>query len=239
MALEGCGKCIKYLLFFFNFIFWICGMVLIVVGAVLWKNLHTTFHVEDASASPVPIVIIVVGVVIFLISFFGCCGAWKENTCMITTFAILLSLLIIVEIAAGIAGYIFRDKVKDAVQNSLTNMFKNYNSTTTFKDSLDGIQQLLKCCGVNNSTDWTHFGSDGKTVPDSCCRNEKPGCGKTAMDKPKIIYTEGCHDAMERILKANLFWVFVAALVIAVLQIMGIVFACILIRSVRSGYDVM
>lgn len=46
--------------------------------------LHKTFMINDASASGAPIVLIGVGVVIFFIAFFGCCGAWKENYCMVT-----------------------------------------------------------------------------------------------------------------------------------------------------------
>eukprot|EP00064_Thunnus_orientalis_P015736 superscaffoldBa00002975_g15793 len=71
--------------------------------------------IRDPSASGAPIVLIGIGVVIFFIAFFGCCGAWKENYCMVTTFAILISLIIIVEIAAAIAGYIFRNKVSHCI----------------------------------------------------------------------------------------------------------------------------
>lgn len=33
----------------------------------------------------VPILIISVGVVVFIIAFFGCCGTVKENNCMLST----------------------------------------------------------------------------------------------------------------------------------------------------------
>lgn len=63
----------------------LCGLGLIVVGILVQIGLHSTYQIQDASASGVPIVIIAVGVVIFFVAFFGCCGAWKENYCMITT----------------------------------------------------------------------------------------------------------------------------------------------------------
>ncbi|KAI3377249.1 hypothetical protein L3Q82_009153, partial [Scortum barcoo] len=34
MGVEGCTKCIKYMLFFFNFIFWLAGGV--ILGVALW-----------------------------------------------------------------------------------------------------------------------------------------------------------------------------------------------------------
>lgn len=62
----------------------ICGLALIVVGVLVQMALHSTVMIKDASASAIPLVLIIVGVVIFFIAFFGCCGAWKENYCMIT-----------------------------------------------------------------------------------------------------------------------------------------------------------
>lgn len=54
------------------------------MGILVQIALHKTFMINDASASGAPIVLIGVGVVIFFIAFFGCCGAWKENYCMVT-----------------------------------------------------------------------------------------------------------------------------------------------------------
>lgn len=62
----------------------ICGLALIVVGILVQVALHKTLMIDDATASGAPILLIVIGVVIFFISFFGCCGAWKENYCMVT-----------------------------------------------------------------------------------------------------------------------------------------------------------
>lgn len=233
-------KCVKFLLFFFNLIFWICGLALIVVGILVQVSLHNTFLISDASASGAPIVVIGVGVVIFFIAFFGCCGAWKENYCMVTTFALLLSLVIIVEIGAAIAGYVFRNKISAVVQDSLTEMITNYkNGSDEFRLSVDKLQEDLKCCGVNSSADWRNFAPDGNSVPDSCCLNVTANCGKGTMTDASKVHTEGCRNAVEAILQKNILWVIVAALVIAFLQIMGIVFACCLMRGIRSGYEVM
>ncbi|KAM9751339.1 CD63 antigen [Menidia menidia] len=240
MGVEGGIKCVKFLLFFFNFIFWLCGLALIIIGIMVQMSLHSTFMIRDASASGAPILLIGVGVVIFFIAFFGCCGAWKENYCMITTFAVLLSLVIIAEIAAAIAGYVFRNKLSTIVQDSLTDTINSYkNGTKEFKASVDKMQESWKCCGVNSSTDWKFFSTEGNTVPDSCCLNVTTNCGKGAMTDGSKVYQKGCHDAMVAYLKENIQWVIVAALVIAFLQIMGIVFACLLMRGIRSGYEVM
>ncbi|XP_061840136.1 CD63 antigen [Nerophis lumbriciformis] len=240
MSLEGGMKCVKYMLFFFNFIFWLCGLALIVVGVLVQMSLHSTLMISDASASGAPIVIIAVGVVIFFIAFFGCCGAWKESYCMVTMFAIFLSLVIIVQIAAAIAGYIFRNKVSDVVQDSLADMISRYsNSSAEFKASVDAMQEDLKCCGMNNSSDWRSFRVDENSVPDSCCLNVSTNCGVGAMTNSTKVYQEGCRNAVEDLLRKNIQWVIIAALVLAFVEIMGVVFACVLMRGIRSGYEVM
>ncbi|KAJ8390491.1 hypothetical protein AAFF_G00102880 [Aldrovandia affinis] len=240
MAVEGGLKCVKFLLFFFNFLFWLCGLALIVLGILVQVALHNTPVMRNASGSAAPLALIAVGVIIFFISFFGCCGAWKESHCMVTTFAVLLSLIIIIEIGTAIAGYIFRGKLNGIVHDGLKDMISNYkNSTDDFRKSVDKLQEDMKCCGANSSTDWGSFMSGGDSVPDSCCKNVTKSCGVGAMLDGSKVYQEGCQVAVEALLRKNTLWVIVGAVVIAFLQIMGIVFACLLMRGIRSGYEVM
>ncbi|KAK7884922.1 hypothetical protein WMY93_028045 [Mugilogobius chulae] len=238
MAVEGCLKFVKYLVFFFNFIFWLCGMALIVVGVMVQVSLHNTVMIKDASASGAPILIISLGVIVFLIAFFGCCGAWKENFCLLTLFVVFMSLIIIAEIAAAILAYIYKGKVEVVVQDSFADMISKYNtSSEEFRKGVDSLQHNLKCCGVNSSLDWRSAFPQGNTVPDSCCITETKGCGEGAMTDASKVYQEGCQKAVEKLLKDNVQWVIVAALVIALLQVMGVVFACMLMRGIRRGYE--
>ncbi|XP_006794142.1 CD63 antigen [Neolamprologus brichardi] len=240
MGVAGGMKCVKYLVFFFNFIFWLCGLALIVVGIMVQVSLNKTLKITDPTASAAPIILIGVGVVIFFISFFGCCGAFKENHCMVATFAVLLSLIVIVEIAAAIVGYVFRNKLSTIVHDSFTDMISKYEKgAPEFRETVDNLQHNLKCCGVNSSSDWKGFGSVVDSVPDSCCKNVTKGCGKGTMTDSDKVYQQGCSAAMETALKNNILWVIVAAVVIAILQLLGIVFACCLMKGIREGYEVM
>ncbi|XP_010888882.2 CD63 antigen [Esox lucius] len=240
MGVEGGMKCVKYLLFFFNFIFWLCGLAMIVVGVLVQVAINNTIVINNVSASSVPIVIIVVGVIVFFIAFFGCCGAWKESYCMVTMFSILLSLIIIIEIGAAIAGYVFRGKLTDIVHDSLNDMVNRYsNGSKEFQEAVDKLQTDLKCCGMNSSADWRGTFGTGADVPDSCCVTVTNNCGKGAMLNPGKVHITGCEALVEEMLKKNTLWIIIAALVIAFLQIMGIIFACMLMRGIRSGYEVM
>ncbi|KAG7323736.1 hypothetical protein KOW79_013438 [Hemibagrus wyckioides] len=233
--MEGGMKCVKFLVFFFNFIFWLCGLALIIVGILAQTNMTM---IKQVASNASPIVIIVVGVVIFFIAFCGCCGAWKENYCMVTTFVILLSIIFIVEIGIAIAAYVLRSKLTNLVDDGLKEAIKNYSQPEVQKE-LDNVQEQLKCCGAVNSSDWVGFKGVQNSVPDSCCKNKTTNCGNGAMNNSTIIYIEGCGSILENFLKKNILWVGVAALVIAFIEILGIVFACTLMRGIRKGYEVM
>ncbi|KAF4077952.1 hypothetical protein AMELA_G00193770 [Ameiurus melas] len=237
--MEGGMKCVKFLFFFFNFIFWLCGLALIIVGVVAKTAITKIPVIQELANTGSPIVIIVVGAVIFLIAFFGCCGAWKDNYCMVTTFVVLLSIIIIIEIGIAIGAYVLKGKLEDLPEKAVQDMMKNYTSNPDIQKGLDEIQQELKCCGAVNASDWVFYKSNNISVPDSCCKNVTLNCGDGALKDTNKIYIEGCGAALESLLKKNLLWVGVAALVIAFIEILGIVFACTLMAGIRKGYEVM
>ncbi|XP_069347940.1 CD63 antigen isoform X3 [Eulemur rufifrons] len=204
MAVEGGMKCVKFLLYVLLLAFCACALGLIAVGVGTQLVLSQTITHGTTPGSLLPVVIIAVGAFLFLVAFVGCCGTCKENYCLMVTFAIFLSLIVLVEVAAAIAGYVFRNK--------------------------------FKCCGAANYTDWENIPSMGKgRVPDSCCVNVTVGCGINF----KEIYTEGCVEKIGGWLRKNVLVVAAAALGIAFVEVLGIVFACCLMKSIRSGYEVM
>ncbi|KAK2153193.1 hypothetical protein LSH36_304g01029 [Paralvinella palmiformis] len=89
----SCGAtCAKFLLQFFNFVFWLTGCVLlgvsiwILVDNDAWKLLHVaTLGSSEDLVRSAAITLCVVGSVVFFIAFLGCCGAMKESVCMLNT----------------------------------------------------------------------------------------------------------------------------------------------------------
>ncbi|KAL8163788.1 UNVERIFIED_CONTAM: hypothetical protein K2H54_038973 [Gekko kuhli] len=190
------------------------------------------------SASGAPIVILIVGVIVFFIAFFGCCGAWKENYCMVTTFAILLTLIFLVEIAAAIAGYIFKDQIQKVIDDHIRQDMHGYSTNGTFRQDLDTLQAEFNCCGAANYTDWFNEpGYKNQTVPSSCCMPNATDCAKNPT--PDKIFHEGCVSKIERWLKKHILIVAGVALGIAFFELLGIIFACCLMKGIRSGYEVM
>jgi len=103
--LSGGAKCVKYTLFIFNLLFLLAGLALIIVGAIV--QVQTSKSSFGDSVSGAGIFIIIIGSVVFLICFFGCAGAINNNYCMVVTYGILLLLVLLAQIAAVIAGFVF------------------------------------------------------------------------------------------------------------------------------------
>lgn len=63
----------------------VCGVALVAIGIYAHVALNKALVAGSSSAASSPVAIMVVGIIIFFVSFFGCCGAWKESYCMVTT----------------------------------------------------------------------------------------------------------------------------------------------------------
>jgi CD63 antigen len=75
--LDCCSLVIKYAPLLANLIFALAGLVVIGVGAPIQiaANHYLDFFADTYPNTP--IFIIIAGVVISIIVFFGCCGAWR------------------------------------------------------------------------------------------------------------------------------------------------------------------
>lgn len=74
--------------YMYGLFFQITGIVFISVGAVILVMYNCYSNFVDNWLFAVPILMIIVGIIVFLTSFFGCCGAVKENHCMIITVSV-------------------------------------------------------------------------------------------------------------------------------------------------------
>lgn len=232
---EGKMTVIKYLMFFFNFLFWLSGLALIIVGAIIKSNYGDYFTYADSKFATTPVFIIIVGVIVFVIGFLGCCGAIKENYCMVTSFAVLLGLIFVLEIIAGILGFIYKKKVEDYASEGLKRAVKDYfnKEEPGAKEFLDWAHDRFDCCGNNGSSDFNNA-----TKNDTCgLDNGVRTCHKD-NDCAKTLYKVGCKSSFSEFIKKNLVVVGVIALSIAFVQLLGIVFACTLMKAIKGEYEV-
>ncbi|KAL1498330.1 hypothetical protein ABEB36_009143 [Hypothenemus hampei] len=231
---SGGMTCVKYLLFCFNLLFAISGLAILVVGVIAHLRIYAQYsNFVYPSYQAAPIILITVGVIIFLISFFGCCGALKENHCMIITFSVLLGIILIGEIAAGVVGYINRNEVELMLDNKLNSTMYQYYTSKDIQRTWDVAQHELECCGMNGADDWQKVNRN-YSLPHTCCPNTQ---NDGSCTKGSDHYKASCIEKLQSLLVKYASVIGAAGLGIAGFQVLGIIFACALARHIRKEYE--
>lgn len=241
MSLSTSANLVKYLLFLFNFLFVISGIIIMAIGLTVQGAYHNFKEILDPQFFSVPTFLVVIGSFIFIIAFFGCCGAYKENYCMTLTFSILLVFIFILELAAGISGYVLRNDTYNLVTSTLQSSMVKYGGNTTNEITYlwDEIQNDFDCCGVKSSNDWAESNKALFTediLPISCCRSIAGAIGTVHCKDPKrpeTLRKNGCITSFGNYIKAHAVSLGVAGITIAVIQFFGILFACYLSKQIK------
>lgn len=230
---------IKYIMFFVNALFVLAGIVLIGFGAYAQIKSKNVLNFVGDNYTNTPIAIVVLGVIIFAIAFFGCCGTCKDNKCMMYTYGILLAVVLIAQVGGGIAAFAMKGDLEQEITKNMRGGLEHfadpgYEGVT---NTWNLVQANFKCCGVENYKDWEkRYPTNGTapgTVPDSCCKAEKENCG--VRPDPSSLWADGCFSKFSQTFTDNLSYVGIVAVCIAAAELLTIAFACCLGR--RMGSD--
>ncbi|KAJ7381430.1 Tetraspanin-7 [Desmophyllum pertusum] len=243
MAAEGklgpCMQCVRCMLFVFNTLFWLTGFGLLGVG--IWVRVQFSDYMKLSSHdySTACYVMIGAGVLVTIIGFLGCCGALKEQVCMLKTFAVILGFLFLVELGGSITGYVFRHEIKGGLSQGLDVALNEYRQDG-FKEAWDGLQSNLECCGNKNYTDWfykewTTEETGNNSVPQSCCVETKANCNKNVTSHPDTVYSKGCYNAGVAFFENKLLIIGGVTLGIAVFQLLGVALSCCLASNIQHA----
>ncbi|KAH8273815.1 hypothetical protein KR044_001138 [Drosophila immigrans] len=236
--LTGSANAVKYTLFGFNLIFLITGIILIAVGAGV-GSVYTGYEIFlTAKFFSIPTFLIVIGAFIIVITFFGCWGALKENYCLILSFSIMLFIIFILELAAGISGYVLRNDAYNLIKTTLSDSMSHYSSVNANEYTVmwDDVQRDFHCCGVTNYTDWRVEFKNG-SLPISCCSIPVGALGTFTCDDDNGNMNRntngGCLLGFSNYISDHAVSLGAAGVVIAVLQFFGVIFACYIAREIK------
>ncbi|KAK2841985.1 hypothetical protein Q5P01_012185 [Channa striata] len=246
---------IRYFLFFFSFLFWVFSLLIIAIG-VYAKIQKATDTVRDTFLIDPAIILIVVGVVMFFITFCGCIGALRENIRLLKTFSFSLTLVFLTQLAIAILGFFYSDQTRDALGKFVKKAIVHYRDDLDLQNLMDYIQKEFKCCGWNNYTDWSwnlYFNCTHENPSSSAVLYHTPAallfleryavintmCGfgvqtQNYLEADKSIYPVGCAVRAVMWIESHLLLVGALALGLALPQIAGIVLSQILISQIQD-----
>lgn len=232
--MASCGViCVKYLMFLFNLLFALTGLFILTIGAIIQSSYHHYANFVDESVSVAPILLIVVGSVVFIIAFFGCCGAVKENSCMVLTFSGFLILIFLLEIGIGIAGYVKHGQLEEILEKGFQSTLQNYEHNIDSKHAWNLIQAELDCCGIHGTQDWAPIFKNA-SLPRDCC-SELPF--NNVECTAHYAHQNGCLPRLLSILQTNTLILGAVGVGIAIIQLLAVCFACCLSRAFSKNYE--
>ncbi|XP_062058054.1 tetraspanin-8 [Lepus europaeus] len=230
--MAGVSGCIKYSMFIFNFLFWLCGILILAIA--IWVRVSkdgqeiissgdkaTNFYVAAD-------MLIAVGAIIMILGFLGCCGAMKESRCMLLLFFIGLLLILILQLATGILGAVFRSESEHVLNSTLYENVKLLRETSEeakmFQQALIEFQEEFKCCGVvNGAIDW---GNNFQQNYKSCeCPVVSESC---TYYEGQFVYKQPCISLIKDFVIKHIIIIVGIAFGLAVIEMLGLVFSMVL-----------
>ncbi|CAI5686893.1 tetraspanin-2a [Oreochromis niloticus] len=213
---QGGMKCVKYLLFAFNIIFWVSGLLVLAVG--LWLRFDpNTVEVLTGDGAPYTFFIAVyillgAGALMMVVGFLGCFGAIRESQCLLALFFACLVIIFGAEVTAGVFGFLNKEQISEEVQK--------FYSSSTLDTSPNGTAivtsyyKALNCCGAS-------------TVEPK---------GELCADFPEDV--KDCMTAITDFFDEKLYIIGYIGIGIAGVMIIGMIFSMVLCCAIRNSREV-
>ncbi|OWK49707.1 Tetraspanin-33 [Lonchura striata] len=172
------------------------------------------------------ILLIIVGVLTFLITFCGCVGSLRENICLLQTFSVCLTVIFLLQLAAGALAFVFSDEARGKVSEIINGAIVHYRDDLDLQNLIDfGQKEVTRAvCGVGVSLQ--------RAVINTMCGHGMQARGY--LEASAFIHTNGCIDKLVNWTHSNLFLLGGITLGLALPQLVGIVLARLLINQIRD-----
>uniref|UniRef100_A0A3B3VLT6 Leukocyte surface antigen CD53-like n=1 Tax=Poecilia latipinna TaxID=48699 RepID=A0A3B3VLT6_9TELE len=140
---SSCVGCLKGLV--------LCGAFVVAFGE--FQMMHSRFASLVTTFWPIypANTLVVTGTIVTCVCYLGVLGGLKENRCMLTTFYVLLFILMLVELAMACVFFVYNREIDTYFEKDLTHSLEVYmesgpEGNKTIKEDFDSVQYLLPLC---------------------------------------------------------------------------------------------
>jgi len=201
------STCQKWFLVFVNCILFTIGLAQIGIGFYVLAS-NTGIWI----GSYVPALAVGLGMFVTMISFLGCCGAARENRCMLCIYAFFLFWIILAE-TSGLTVFFFGGEYIRAFLSSCWNNLS--------LNDMSKIQDDWKCCSFDgNSADATQTDQEAYAI----CLQEHP------------TWTQSCWEMAHENIEKNINSIYVADAIVVSTQIIFFFMTFGLINGITVSY---
>ncbi|KAM7342469.1 tetraspanin 42Ei [Cochliomyia hominivorax] len=211
---------IKHILLLLNFIFSVFGIVLIGFGIFILISgaENKVDHGENVAGG----VIITLGVIILIISIFGCLAAIHESKRKLIIYVLILTILILIQLLlTSMASHGTQDGLSGSVKQGFDELWALEHKEP---GALAYYEDWLHCCGVNSTDDYRQIKHE---IPKTCCLNHNCGIVEN-------IYTEGCQLKFEEYLADKMMTFSIVNSLLIIGEIIAAIFGWLLYSSLKN-----
>ncbi|XP_074834127.1 tetraspanin-33-like [Carettochelys insculpta] len=205
----------KYTLFVSCYLFWLASGLMVAVG--IYARLSKESRALDSLLMDPSLILLMVGILMFVITFVGCTRALRDLPVVLKIFAWMLLIIVILQIMAAVLGFLFSSMVLEKAAFLMGKAISDYRDDLDLQNLIDYIQKKFECYGVHSYKDWSHNiyfecqdsnpSLERCAVPFSCCIQKDKEvaissvlttmCGYGTQNlrswkAESLIYTEGC-----------------------------------------------
>ncbi|CAG5122012.1 unnamed protein product [Candidula unifasciata] len=146
-------NCFRILLYLFNILFIILGIILVAIG--IWtavEKIYVSHVIGDNLFAAASYLIIAVGIFLILICIVGILVLWKDKRKWLITYLCLLILSFVILITAAVLAIVFKGEVESVMVNNMRrSMINGYGKDRDITSAWDQLQSQLHCCAVSET----------------------------------------------------------------------------------------
>lgn len=231
---KTCMTCLKNSLIILNLLIWLFGAALTGIG--IWIKVDKEFWdiqtgLDMKQFSMAGYILIAAGVIIMLIGFVGCYGAFSLSLCLLSVYAIVVILIILMEIAVMALVWTIssnkdmKEEIKAKAKKAMQEMSRNEYQ----QHFLNLLQSKLHCCGIDGSDDYIIDKDHPITeegIPHSCTN---PDTG--------YPYEQGCLQSVIEYFKSKAGILGGTAIAVFILQLAALILTCFVACGLKHSAE--
>jgi len=117
--------------------------------AALWNSFEVSKVIDSRALNGAGLLLIISGFSSLGVSFVGLYGAFKKDKCFLTTYCLLVSMILILEIASASVFISYQSQSREKLELGLNKTVEKINAENdpiSIK-VMDSIQTVFECCG--------------------------------------------------------------------------------------------
>lgn len=136
-------KTIKFILFIVNLVFVLGGLLLIIAGILIQTKGITSFSEDMRMAQAFVILILCIGCLVFVLAFFGVCGAINESPWKLNIYGGLIVIMLIIQVGLIIVAVIYREDSLHFMKKNMKKSLKNKPDNGEYFRMKDSAKAIL------------------------------------------------------------------------------------------------